>query len=367
MSTKGRAEDLDVGNDVPAADFGFVSLVRLLERIAAAAGEGSGFAKNPIGRYTPPSSEAVRLGANQSLVFPAGEIAGYTTKTNSAGAKQWQVRVNFMGLTGASGVLPFHYSELVLKRLKLKDRALADFLDLFNHRLLSLFYQACLKYRLPFDYERAAPRQNGSLQSRDAHTRVLMSLIGLGTPATSGRLRVGDEALIYHAGLFSQRVRTVDGLKKLILNVFGMRAEITEFVGQWHDLIDDVRTRLPGLDAPGGQNNQLGKTAMLGRKGWSAQGRVRIVLGPLTAEQYASLSPKSGALAAIDETVRLYLNDEHSYDFVMRVDSRAIDGPARLRSHRAPTLGWSAWLGMPRHRAVGDAAVDIPVHGQRVA
>ena len=367
MSTKGRAEDIDVSDDVPAADFGFVALVRLLERIAAASGDGSGFAKNPIGRYTPPSSEAVRLCANQSLAFPPGEIANYATKINSAGAKHWRVRVNFMGLTGASGVLPFHYSELVLKRLKLKDRALADFLDLFNHRLLSLFYQACLKYRLPFDYERAALRQSAAAPSRDAHTQVLMSLIGLGTPATAGRLQAGDEAFVYHAGLLSQRIRTADGLKQIISNVFGMRAEITEFVGQWHDLIDDVRTRLPGFAVPSGQNNQLGKTAMLGRKGWSAQGRIRIVLGPLSAEQYASLSPKSGTLAAVDEAVRLYLHDEHSYDFVMRVEASAIDGPARLRPDRAPTLGWSAWLGMPRHRAVGEAAIDIPVHARRVA
>lgn len=367
MSTKGRAEDIAVDSQMPAADFGFVPLLRLLERMALAGGKAGGFATNPIGRYTPPASETVRLSANQSLAFPVGEVAGYEAKINSAGAKQWHVRVNFLGLTGSSGILPFHYSELVLRRLKLKDRALADFLDLFNHRLLSLFYQASIKYRLPLDYERGLVRRQKAGGDADTHTQVLLSLVGLGTSTTAGRLKISDEALIYHGGLFAQRVRTVDGLKRIIFNVFGMRAEVTEFVGQWHDLIEDVRTRLPGVAVPRGQNNQLGKTAMLGCKGWSAQGRIRISLGPLTAAQYGSLSPAGGTLAAIDQVVKMYLNDEHGYDFVMRVNSSAIDGPARLQKERQPTLGWSAWLGMPRHRDAGNATVDIPVSAHRAA
>jgi type VI secretion system protein ImpH len=51
---------------------------------------------------------------------------------------------------GPSGVLPYNYTELVIDRLRNKDRALAEFLDIFHHRMISLFYQAWEKYRFPW-------------------------------------------------------------------------------------------------------------------------------------------------------------------------------------------------------------------------
>ncbi len=49
----------------------------------------------------------------------------------------------------AAGVLPHHYTELVIRRLQLRDTSLRDFLDVFHHRALSFFYRAWKKYRPP--------------------------------------------------------------------------------------------------------------------------------------------------------------------------------------------------------------------------
>ena len=116
-----------------------------------------------------------------------------------------EMEVNFLGLVGPSGVLPQHYNELVIQRLRqYKDSALRDFLDLFHHRTISLFYRAWEKYRFPVVYERTA--RSGRPMTREREhldfTWYLHCLVGQGTPGLRGRLDVDDEAFLYYSGHF---------------------------------------------------------------------------------------------------------------------------------------------------------------------
>ena len=91
----------------------------------------------------------MRFGVNNSLSFPPSQIH----------AVNWEdeiplMTVNFMGLTGPMGVLPYVYSELIAARARNRDRSMAAFFDIFNHRIISLFYRAWEKYRSPVAYER---------------------------------------------------------------------------------------------------------------------------------------------------------------------------------------------------------------------
>lgn len=369
MSTAGRAKNTSVIQGLLAKPFNysFRQAVRLLERSAAYhGGDAPAFSKNPVARYTPPASEVVRFHAKQSLAFPTAELSAINEETSPGGAKQWHMHVAFMGLTGSNGVLPYHYSELVLKRLKIKDKSIMNFFDLFNHRLISLFYQASVKYHLPLEHERKklnAP----AIPDSDTHTKILMALIGLGTHGLSQRLHAKDESIIYYSGLFTNKVRTSAGLKQIIFNYFAIPVEIDEFIGQWQELIDDVRTRLSGPGCPRGQNSQLGKSVMLGRKGWFAQGKVRIILGPLTGKQLHTFAPGTSTLKALNEIVRLYLNFEHDYEFVMRIRRTDIPVAARLSRDTPPTLSWNTWLSSnTSHLSGGHSIVDIPVSARRL-
>jgi type VI secretion system protein ImpH len=347
-------------------EYSFKQAVRLLERAAAFySGDAPAHSKNPVARYTPPSSEVVRFHARQSFSFPASEISNIEEKESKAGSNQWHMHINFMGLTGSSGILPYHYSELVLKRLKIKDKSMMNFFDLFNHRLISLFYQASVKYNLPLEQERK--KLLASPASDSSHTKILMALIGLGTNGLTQRLYTKDESFIFYSGLFTKKVRTSTGLKQIIFTHFSIPVEIKEFIGQWQELIDDVRTRLPAAVCPRGQNNQLGKSVMLGRKGWFAQGKIRIILGPLTKKQLLTFAPGTSTLKALDEIVRLYINFEHDYDYVMRIKRSDIPGSVKLAADAPPILGWNTLLS-PRANSPGDskAIVDIPVSARRL-
>ena len=121
--------------------FDFFQAVRVLERLETK--------RRPIGYAGPPSAEGCALRALLSLSFPPSAV--YEVERPTAALPLPAMTVTFLGLTGPSGVLPRHYTELLLRLDREakgpEKHALRRWLDLFNHRLLSLFYRAWEKYR----------------------------------------------------------------------------------------------------------------------------------------------------------------------------------------------------------------------------
>lgn len=349
MSTASRRKNTSVITKLTEEPYNvpFQQAVRLLERSAVLENKNNNqkysFNKQPVALFAPSNTEVIRFSTNNALHFSSSEISKISTSVNTKGNRKWDISVNFMGLTGSQGVLPYHYTEIILKRLKMKDESLAHFLDLFNHRTISLFYQASNKYNLPIEYERKKLNPPKT-KSRDDHSQVLLSLIGLGTKNLNDRLYIKDESLFYYSGLLSQQVKTTSGLKQILKSYFKIPVEIHEFVGQWQELIEDVRTRLPGREDPNGQNNCLGRSVMLGRKGWFAQGKINIVLGPLSKEQLQIFAPGTKALKALNEIVQIYAGMEYSYDFIIKVKRSDIPQKIQLSSKTQPVMGWNTWL-----------------------
>lgn len=369
MSTTGRRKNSSVIDKLTEQpyDFSFLQAVRLMERSAVLENsENYSFNKNPVALFTPPNTETIRFRTNNALSFSSSEISKIVEKNNNKNKKKWELSVNFMGLTGAQGVLPYHYTEMIMKRHKMKDESLSHFLDLFNHRTISLFYQASNKYKLPIEYERKKLNPP-TTKTRDDHSQILLSLIGLGTKGLNDRLYISDESLFYYSGLLSQQVKTTSGLKQILRSYFNIPVEIKEFVGQWQELIEDVRTRLPGKENPNGQNNCLGRSVMLGRKGWFAQGKINIILGPLTKEQLKIFSPGTKALKALNEIVQLYAGMEYSYDFIIKVKRSDIPDKIQLGGKTQPIVGWNTWLSTqtdsPENK---NETLDIKVSASRI-
>ncbi len=299
----------------------FFQAVRLLRRLMR--GE-------PPGRFAPPQREFVRFRAHQSLGFPASEIQALERPAEDGAAV---MTVNFMGLTGPQGALPIVYTAQVIDRIRVRDRAMRDFFDLFNHRIISLFYRAWEKYRFAVAYEAG---------ERAGLTRYLLDLIGLGTRGLQERQAVADDSLIFYTGLLAQRPRSATALRLVLEDYFGVPVWVEQFVGAWYPLAREDRCELDESDS---FSSRLGVGAVVGDEVWSQQSRVRIVLGPLTRKQYLAFLPGGPAYEPLRSIVRFFGNQE--LEFEARLILKREETPKcelGAEGDEAPQLGWITWV-----------------------
>lgn len=304
-------------------EFRFFQAVRLLQLVSGS--------QSVVGRFGSPSDEAVRFSSRQSLGFPASQIHDLEFREDAPP----KMTVNFMGLTGPVGELPVFYTAYVIQRIRLRDNTLADFLDLFNHRIISLFYRCWEKYRFTVPYER------GEIAGL---THNLLDIAGLGTPGLRGRQPVDDRAFIYYAGLLSQKPRSAQGLKQILEDYFEVDVEVVQFLGFWRPLDPEMLCRLVDEDVEGTESTMLGGGAVAGDEVWDPQSAVRLRLGPLTLEKYLEFLPDGAAFPRLQAMCRFYAGQD--IDFEIQLVLRREEAPkCQLGAvgAAAPRLGWLSW------------------------
>ncbi len=301
--------------------FDFFQAVRLLEKMYPA--------RKPIGRHEDPAEEVARFRGHVSFAFPPSQIHEVIGTIDSA--NQTEVFVAFMTLAGSVGILPDQYVSLLTDpRTRRAARPLADFLDIFNHRLISLFYRAWEKYRLTVAFERGED---------DVFSQHLFCLIGMGTPGLQGRLAISDHILLYYAGLLSQKPRSAVALEGILEDYFEVHIQVTQFQGDWFLMNPENLTKL----GPPGLNNQLGVNAVLWERIWDPQARFRIKAGPLTYRQFEDLLPIGEGYRHLVELTRFFVGEE--FNFEVQLSLRADEVPqCRLGGSEGNRLGWSMWL-----------------------
>jgi type VI secretion system protein ImpH len=336
-------------------EFNFFQAVRLLHKLLPE--------RTPIGKGGPPGREPVRFRAWVSLNFPPSQIYDLTVPTPDQPIPV--MTQAFMGLFGPSGILPRHYTELMI-RLQRDSKGpekflLRDWLDLFNHRLVSLFYRAWEKYRFVLPYE----RREFERADPDVFSRSLLSLTGLGIPPLRNRLTittgsvhepaghdsvlasVDDQSILYYGGFFAHRPRNALSLQALVGHYFQTPVEVIQFQGQWLALEPQVQTRLGALDG----NCELGASSVVGDKIWNVQNKIRIRLGPLGYERFLDFlpdptpTPSRKDFFLLLHLVRLYVGPE--LDFDVQLVLKAEDVPeAQLSSEGTigARLGWNTWI-----------------------
>jgi type VI secretion system protein ImpH len=301
--------------------FDFFQSVRLLEWLQPG--------RSPVGRYSHPHNEVVRFGANPILHFPASAIHSLKERPDASPTME----INFMGLIGPLGALPNYVTELIAARIRAHDTALLDFLNIFNHRLTSFFYQAWEKNHFTVAYER---------DRSDPVTACLFSLVGFGMPGIRNRQPVEDESFIFYSGLYGLIPKSALALESVLGDYFDIPVEVEPFVGTWRSLAEPDQCVFGG-EVP--ESTMLGFGAVVGEEIWDQQSRVRLKLGPLGAARYRDFLPTGEAWPKLRAIVRSFCGND--LEFEVQLILRREDVPAfelRNPAENPLRLGWLTWL-----------------------
>lgn len=307
-----------------ACGFNFFKAVHLLE----------GYSQDKqIGKLLSPKKDAVRFRVEPGFSFPASDIQALQ---NGHAHPKPVMTVNFMGLIGPNGVLPQWYNAYAQERNHGNDFSMTDFMDMFHHRLISLFYRAWKKYRLAENY---------SKEGTDPITKTLSRFVGMGEEEEKADSEFAGSAkrrLIYFTGLASRSVPTTFAIETVIANATGVPVNVEQFVERMIPIHDEDKTCL------GRANGTLKKNALCGSRFRDVSSFFWVELGPMPWKKYMAFQPRSRNLEMVKKLIAYISGIE--YEFKIRLILKGPDIPSmQLGGGKTgePILGRTVMLKRP--------------------
>jgi len=267
--------------------FDFAQAVRLL---LLALGERGIPERRALARH-------LRFANSLALAFPPSELEGAAPEADG-----YRLTPAFMSLLGAHGALPLHVTErlLALPHDDPDAGAARAFLDMFNTRMVALWYRAWQKYRV--EHLVAGPR--------DAYLPLLLALAGVPAGGTFAPAGVLDADLAAFAGLLRRRPVSAAVLARILTGHFGVPVRVEEGIGHW-DALSRAEQSVPGV------RGRLGRTALLGERSWRPDLCVRVRIGPLDRAAYGRFLPGAPGSRALRTLLGLCAAPTLAYEIVL--------------------------------------------------
>jgi len=338
-------------------EFDFFQAIWLLERYADTGVR--------IGHRGPVGKEGFRFRPDVSMGFAATDIRRIATVTSPENDQSFfRIDIAFMGLYGTTTPLPLHYAVDILRSV---DQAgsettdseptlevgqhssgidtadsqapatpMRDFLDVFHHRLISLFYRTWLKYR----YERTF-----GLPGRDTLTDYLLWLIGVSPNWDEKILHVSPVRLIRYAGLLTQHPRSLVSLEGLLQDYWGdIGVESHSCLGRWIPVPAQDRNLLRDPDHRPYRPCRLGIDLTVGEEVYDLSGAFTMTFGPTDWATYLTFLPGEPRWVQTCALVKIYCTDPMSLTVEMRIREHEIPELKLASDNTAARLGMTGWV-----------------------
>ncbi len=323
--------------DIPPDQYGFLALMRVMERRAKG--------RPRIGKNTTLKEEVVTIGQDPSLAFPESDLSHVTTGNRP------ELRNNILGFFGPQGALPLNTTEEVKRWLDRGDRAFIAFTDVFATRFLQLFFRSWSDVRAitQFDHE-----------TGDRFRDYLGALMGMGSPAFHNRDLLPDINKIYLAPLAMGRVRSPKRLEQMIGIDLGADVKIDEHMLSWMVLEADNTNRLGQI------GSTLGRDMYVGARVPTVNDKIRITLRTRSIREYRDFLPGGALHARLHALVRWYVGRSVDVDVALSIP--ADEMPAAVLG-KSTELGWVASLAPPANRTglIPGASYALPLNTPEAA
>lgn len=297
--------------------FEFHKAVQILELLAPE--------KLPLGYSVDAEYEAVKI--KSRVHFDALRSDIYSLEEEESGTPK--MLVNFMGIAGVQGPLPFPYSEMIFQRKRSGDTSLQDFLDIFNHRIAAVMH--LIRKQATVSLYSESPEKT-------PHATTLRALMGLGEKSCQDRMSVPDRSLLQFAGNIWCQDHSRESLLRIINEYFKVPIKIEECVGQRLPIEPEQQTRIGNS----GQFQVLGDTAALGTATWDYGSHFRVVLGPLKAKHFQDFLPSGKLFPELIDLIKFCIRPHMTFEVELRIKKR---DTLALKLDNEHQLGWRSWLG----------------------
>ncbi|MDR3428729.1 type VI secretion system baseplate subunit TssG [Silvimonas sp.] len=273
-----------------------------------------------------PAQEPVRFRPIASLGFPGGELARVELDTEDENLPP-TIRTTFLGLYGVDARMPWHVLDDIATRRD-GHEPLAAFLDIFNHRIVTLYYRIWQKYRYPVTFRAGAT---------DRVSQSLLCLAGLGIGNVAQRTQLPTARFMALLGLGGQRTRPAEGLVaviKLLLPQASIKVE--EFF--------PVLRHLENPAALGQQPVALrAGSLVLGQTVMDRNSTVRVIISLPASERLRALLPGGRDHHDLLQMLKIYLGYKLDAELTLRISREQLP-PLQLGSSPA-FLGLTSLLG----------------------
>ncbi len=346
-STSAKGSELYDRLTTRGCEFDFFQAVWLLDRFVA---QGV-----PIGERGPAAEEPFRFRPHTSMGFPSCDVKRIAALPGTEGGVPFfRFDVTFMGLYGVSTPLPVPYAVDVLRSVErhrsTPDQASAvdeaqtpgtedegdglspvrDFLDIFHHRLISLFYRSWLKYRFDKAY---------ALRGHDVITDYLLWLIGCPRGCDESALGVSPIHMLRYAGVLTHRPKSAATLEGILFDYWkDFPIEVSQCVGRW------VPVPPSDMNSVGSSNCGLGVDLTVGEEVYDISSTFSVSVGPVDWKTYLLFLPDGESFSQTRSLVELYCADPLSFTIEMKLHADEVPEMQLTSDDRAGRLGYTSWV-----------------------
>lgn len=297
-----------------------------------------------VGHASRASQEAIRIRQASGMDFAPATIE----RIDSDRDGRAQLSQRFFGLLGPGGPLPLQFTEDVRHRSRHEnDTALEAFLNIFQHRMATLFYRAWSSSRGAIQRDRPADDRFACYLG--AISGVMPHLGSVSRKHESaGRMDVerenpsrGNDARLYFTGRVGSVHRNAEGLQAIVSSTFHEPARVRSFVLRWLRLQAEDRTKLTRVKSANGRGGCLGQSIVLGRTVPDRRSMIGLDLGPIEFDLFEDLLPGGASHEVLRESVRSYVGPGIDCRVRLILDHQTVP---RMSLGRQGALGRNAWL-----------------------